>query len=340
MHIRKFRNKLVIGAVSLLAMITAGCSMVTDAPEACPAQLRVRFVYDYNIKFADAFAHEVKSVCVWAFDSDGRLVWSDNVSGPQLSTGDFYIDTPLTEGKYDFVSWCGLEGNSDFSLATYTPSSKEELEVKLNTLAENGENVSKSHIPGLYQGYVSNVEYKVDPFAPSFKTVTIPLMKDTKDIRVMLQHLDGSEIDNKDFSCTITTDDANLAWNNALLPSPVVTYSPWNIRYGQTAAPGVRTMTTVSSLLFDMSTSRLSTERDATLTIHRNWDDRDIIRINLIDYLLLVKGHYGDMSDQEYLDRQDDYSMVFFIDQNSNWYAAGGIFINNWAVVPPQHNEM
>ena len=106
----------------------------------------------------------------------------------------------------------------------------------------------------------------------------------------MLQHLDGSEIDNKDFSCTITTDDANLAWNNALLPSPVVTYSPWNIRYGQTAAPGVRTMTTVSSLLFDMSTSRLSTERDATLTIHRNWDDRDIIRINLIDYLLLVKG--------------------------------------------------
>ncbi len=109
------------------------------------------------------------------------------------------------------MSWCGLEGNSDFSLATYTPSSKEELEVKLNTLAENGENVSKSHIPGLYHGYVSNVEYKVDPFAPSFKTVTIPLMKDTKDIRVMLQHLDGSEIDNKDFSCTITTDDANLA---------------------------------------------------------------------------------------------------------------------------------
>lgn len=80
MHIRKFRNKLVIGAASLLAMMTAGCSMVTDAPEACPAQLRVRFVYDYNIKFADAFAHEVKSVCVRAFDSDGRLVRSDNVS--------------------------------------------------------------------------------------------------------------------------------------------------------------------------------------------------------------------------------------------------------------------
>ena len=46
MHIRKFRNKLVIGAASLLAMMTAGCSMVTDAPEACPAQLRVRFVYE------------------------------------------------------------------------------------------------------------------------------------------------------------------------------------------------------------------------------------------------------------------------------------------------------
>lgn len=343
MHIRKFRNKLVIGAASLLAMMTAGCSMVTDAPEACPAQLRVRFVYDYNIKFADAFAHEVKSVCVWAFSPDGKLVWSDNVSGPQLSTGDFYIDTPLTEGKYDFVSWCGLEGNGDFNLATYTPASKEELEMTLKTIAENGENLSRSHLPGLYHGYVSGVEYKVDPFAPSFKTVTIPLMKDTKDIRVMLQHLDGSEIDNRDFSCTITTEDACLGWDNTLLASPLVTYRPWNIRYGQTTAPGeggTKAMTTVASLLFDMSTSRLSTGRNATLTIHRNWDDRDIIRINLIDYLLLVKGHYGDISDQEYLDRQDDYSMVFFIDKNSNWYIAGGIFINNWAVVPPQHNEM
>ncbi|MDE7180420.1 MAG: FimB/Mfa2 family fimbrial subunit [Muribaculaceae bacterium] len=42
------------------------------------------------------------------------------------------------------------------------------------------------------------------------------------------------------------------------------------------------------------------------------------------------------MGEQEYLDRQDDYSMHFILDQNNNWYKAAGVFINSWAVVPPQ----
>ncbi|MDE7343370.1 MAG: FimB/Mfa2 family fimbrial subunit [Muribaculaceae bacterium] len=341
-------GKIIAGGASLLMLLLSGsCSMVTDDPVACPARLSVRFVYDYNIKFADAFQHEVKSVNVWAFGSDGSLAWSGSASGDALAESDFKIDTPLDEGSYEFVAWCGLEGNEDFELATYTPASREELEMALRTLPGD---VSRSHLAGLYHGYTGVVDYEVDPYRPSFKTVSIPLMKDTKDIRVMLQHLDGSEIDNRDFTCTITTADAGLGWDNALLPSPMVTYSPWEVRYGVTTAPGTterpdeadgsRTITTVASLLFDMSTSRLSTSRPATLTIHRNWDDRDIIRINLIDYLLLVKGHYGEMGDQEYLDRQDDYSIVFFIDKNSNWNVAGGIFINNWAVVPPQENPL
>ena len=46
------------------------------------------------------------------------------------------------------------------------------------------------------------------------------------------------------------------------------------------------------------------------------------------------------MTDQEYLDRQDDYSILFFIDASNNWYMAGGIYINSWAVVPPQNENM
>ena len=61
MHIRNFRNKLFMSAAVLLASLTAGCSMVTDDPVKCPAQLRVRFVYDYNIKFADALTRRAIS---------------------------------------------------------------------------------------------------------------------------------------------------------------------------------------------------------------------------------------------------------------------------------------
>lgn len=351
MHIRNFRNKLFMAAAAASALLTAGCSMVTDDPVKCPAQLRVRFVYDYNIKFADAFYNEVTSVNVWAFDEKGEFVWSGSAAGDALTDRDFYLETPLTEGRYDFVSWCGLLDNTAFELATYEPASKEELKMTLKTIEESGQQLSDVRLKGLYHGYEQGVEYEIDPYNPTYKTVTISLMKDTKDIRVMLQHLDGSAIENQDFTVRITDNNKYYDWNNDLLASPMVYYKPWAVKYGEVTAPdgsGDKTdtkagvTTTVASLLFELSTGRLMVGSDARLTVHRNWDDRDIISIPLIDYLLLVRGHYYDkktgkeIGEQEYLDRQDDYSIVFFIDKHSNWYLAAGIYINNWAVVPPQ----
>lgn len=344
MHIEFFKNKRLLPLPVIAGMVLSGCSLVTDDLEPCPAQLRIKFVYDYNLKWADAFAHEVTSVNVWAFDNAGNFVWSGSADGPELAESDFYLETPLTEGEYDFVSWCGLHDNDSFDLATYNPSSKEELEVTLRTVSENGENVSDSNLGNLYHGYVSNIVYEVDPNKPSFKTATIPLMRDNKNIVFMLQHLDGSPIYNRDFTVTITDSNGVMDWNNNIIDSPLITYKPWDVVYGVVTSPeesrsATRDITTVASLRFDFATGRLMADSDAILTVHRNWDNRDIIRIPLVDYLLLVKGHYGDISDQEYLDRQDDYSMIFFIDANSNWYQNTVIYINQWAVVPPQHTE-
>ena len=46
------------------------------------------------------------------------------------------------------------------------------------------------------------------------------------------------------------------------------------------------------------------------------------------------------MSNQEYLDRQDEYSLTFFIDKNYNWYSQIGIYINSWHVVPKQDTPL
>ena len=49
--------------------------------------------------------------------------------------------------------------------------------------------------------------------------------------------------------------------------------------------------------------------------------------------MLLVKGKYNRaMTNQEYLDRQDEYSFIFFLDANNNWLSSH-IFINSWRVV-------
>ena len=38
------------------------------------------------------------------------------------------------------------------------------------------------------------------------------------------------------------------------------------------------------------------------------------------------------MDDQEFLDREDEYMMTFFIDENLEWYAAE-IYIQSWRIV-------
>ena len=39
------------------------------------------------------------------------------------------------------------------------------------------------------------------------------------------------------------------------------------------------------------------------------------------------------MTDQEFLDREDDYVMTFFLDENYEWISSQ-ILIHSWRVVP------
>lgn len=342
----KFRNKLRLSAIGFASIALAGCSsLIYDDLDECPEGLRLRFVFNYNLLKADAFATQVKSVNVWAFDATGAFVWSGAASGEILTEPDYIMETPLGEGTYDFVAWCGLEDNNDFNLETYTPRSKQDLEVKLQMLESEGKNISSSHFKGLFNGVVTDVNYIIDPQKPSVKTVTVPLIKDTNDIVIMLSNLDGTPIDSDDFSVTFTYADSYLAWNNIVeASSPTVTYTPWSTLYGETtlAPMSDRADNAVrSTLLYELSTSRLIEGGKAYLDVVRNEDNLTIIHVPLIEYFLLEKGsRYDEFGEQEYLDRRDDYSALFFIDKNKTWYMAAGIYINSWAVVPPQNQPL
>lgn len=67
-----------IGAAALtvlaLAFSLSSCNTIDDDYSECVITYEVRFRYDYNMKWADAFAHEVHAVALYAFDDEGRLV--------------------------------------------------------------------------------------------------------------------------------------------------------------------------------------------------------------------------------------------------------------------------
>lgn len=330
------------------SLASCGAIYEDDLPE-CKTVTRLRFRYDYNMKHADAFQAEVRSLKVWAFDKEGRPVWSASGSGEELAGEDFYIDVPLTPGVYDFVAWCGLEGNDGcFSLTSEEPSQISDLGVDMLLKQESRADAPSgfyidSMFTGLYHAMKRDVEIYNNPSASETHEIELSLTKDTNYVKVLLQNLDGTEMKASDFSVSIVAGNSRLDHTNKVVAgSPEFSYRPWMTSEGQTSMTddSGATITTVSAVLAELSTSRLVDKMKCNLKVVRNTDGKEIISIPLIQYLLLVKGHYDNMDNQEFLDRQDEHSLLFFLDKDHNWYTSAGIYVNAWHVVPPQDENL
>ena len=359
----KFNLRAKLYGTAMAAILAFGLTScdnwVYDDLDPCTVTYRLKFTYDYNMKYADAFPAEVRSVNVWAFDSEGRLAWQGKASGASLADKDFYLTMDVAPGTYSFLAWGGLSGQDAFTVADATrPASMRNLGCTLNLKERVQENEDETRadgdapalysdykMMGLYHGILDDVTLTVQETEHVVQDMVIPMMKDTKRVAVMLQHLDGSAIERGDFSVSIEAANSLLAWDNAVLPGPEFSYTPWSVTYGQTTAltPGGDpdgTITTIASHLSELSTSRIMADSGQRLKVRRNSDGRTIINVPFVQYLLLVKGNYNEnLSDQEYLDRMDDFSMVFFLNPNDTWYSAIGVYINSWAVVPPQEEN-
>ena len=118
--------------------------------------------------------------------------------------------------------------------------------------------------------------------------------------------------------------------------SEIVEYRAW-AQYGGTTsinrADGEGGITAVSAVVAELTTSRLMAGSKARLTVTNRRTGATVASIPVVDYALLVKGNYNRaMTDQEYLDRQDEYNMTFFLDEGGNWLSAS-VIINSWHVV-------
>lgn len=339
----------LLPAAVFMGLLVAGCdSQIYDDLEPCRTGYHLKFRYDYNMKYADAFPAEVSSVHVWAFDRSGKLVWQHKESGEALASEGYRVDVPLAVGKYDFVTWCGLSDDQPFSVDTENPDVMSDLGMTLSvtgaesdtTRADETGKVSNVPFSGLYHDIKKGVEINSNPDVESDNEIGLSLTKDTNYFKILLQNLDGATLKQDDFSFTITGGNTRLEHDNAPGEGETFDYRPWSLTSAEATLEGSKpsegTITSVSSVLAELHTSRLMANGSNRLVVRRNSDGKAIIDIPLVDYLLLVKGNYREMSDQEYLDRQDEHALTFFIDKESNWYRAIGIYVNAWHVVPPQ----
>lgn len=338
------------GLLSLCVLGVACDGLIYEDEGDCSVTYRVRFRYDWNMKSADAFAHEVESVTLYLLDGSGNIVWQRTEQGEALASEGYAMTVDVAPGTYDLLAWAGTTDKGSFRIAD-DAATREELTCTLRRSEDaSGQAEVRGDIDRLYHGYLAGQTFGEEE---GVHTYTLSLKKDTNNVRVVLQQLSGEPMDETRFTFAITAENGAMDWDNELLPDRLLIYYAWETRSG---VAGVESddpnyVSSLSAVIAELTTARLmvrdrmaplaASEADASfpeanrmrLKVTDNRTGRTVVSVPLVDYALLIKGEYRKtMDDQEFLDRLDEYSLIFVLDEQLRWVSMS-INIHSWKLV-------
>ena len=307
--------------------VPVSCDSITE--ELPPCENYVQFRYDRNMLFTDAFPVLVHRVSLYVFDGEGKFVTM--LSDEREAFGEDYRMTlpPLAPGDYRLVAWAGLDEGSYAYGSRLVPgvSTADEIRVRMH---RKGDGSRDRELEDLWHG-----EVRMTVSDSRSETATVALTKDTNRFRIIVQGSVAPALQQGDLDFTITDRNGWLDHDNTLLGDEPVSYKPYytaDADLSEKELPAAEGA--VSAVVAEMNTLRLMENADARLTVtHRNGER--LIDIDLIRYLLLTKMEGHDMPAQEYLDRQDEYAMIFFLNKDAlGNYLLAYVKVNGWTIRP------
>lgn len=318
----------------LMLVSLSSCEKIYDDLEACPHGVSLRFVYDYNLLYANAFPGNVDCLTLYVYDDEGRYVATHVVEADSLlSDENWRMRLELPEGSYRFVAYGGLAcGKSSFSLDEEPAAGTNRNGLRALLDEECLTDDARRNLHGFYWG-----ELALET-ADLFREGTVKMMKNTNNVRIVMRDLGGSSLSAEDYRFAVTDDNTCFGADNGLLPGPhgEVTYLPWTqgeVPYG--ISEGVQ----VSGAYAEFSVSRLMRgdsgagrkSAEPRLTVTAKEDGHEIVSVPLLDMLMLSRSDaWAEMEEQEFLDRQSEWELLFLID-NGRWVQVW-IKVQDWWV--------
>lgn len=329
----KTSRSFILLALWAVTLLTGGCGAIYEESDCTESATTFTFTYTMNLKHSDAFDWSVKSVHVLMFDTDGVLRYKWRLPKADLNGGNS-LSVNVRPGDYDVLTWAG-----DYHLSAV---------VNDGTIGETHLEDFHLFVNRKEEGHINE---SIEDFFHCLRRVHLPyaspknphqenfdLTKDTNSVNIVLQQLSGDPVDMKELDITVTDANGWLSHDNNLREDMTLTYHPWHLTSGSVELEKTKGLPTtrdssLGAMVGNFTVSRLMTTSNPMVTVRRK-DGTKVFSVPLVDYALLVKGKYDDgMPDQEYLDRQDEYNMTFFLDENLNWLSTE-IIINDWRVVP------
>lgn len=327
-----------LAAVALIVGATS-CDAIYEDAVPCESGVELRFIYDYHMERGNAFMYNVDCLTVHIYDNAGNHIMTTTETSNVLADEDWRMKLDLPNGSYRAVAYGGMEcEESSFEHTAGLPTpgtSHDNLGVNLKAGLHDAigrENPLHDHFWGA-------VDFTVTGGSLEREKVTVEMRKNTNNIRIVLQHLNGEPVDPDMFDFYVTADNTHMAADNSLISRGNTVYTPWT--KGQTDMGILPDGTTLSNAYAQISTSRLVenpgsnprirvTTNDAT---RAEDDDNTVLDLDLISLVKMARQQHevNDMPLQEYLDRESRWSFIFLLDKNNTYYSLH-IKVNDWDV--------
>ena len=354
---------------SAIALTTMSSCIKEDMDDCPPAisKVALQFDYTYNVKQADAFAAEVKNINVYAFDENGKFFDSYIESREKFETGHTMEITGLKDGKYTFVCLArdrqvmsrAEDDEMEFSFASLTPgvSTIDDLTERMGK--DNGEEIKNDkEFAALYTAktQVDFQRLNQNGNEGTVVTSTLSLMKCTKTYRIVLLPYENDQADFKpeNFDVRIEGSAAWLDHKGEKVKNERITYLPYNMERRANydgAHTEVNEEPVDQALIYDLSSSRMFERQNDRRVVRdgdkNNYDDKRIIITDLRDkdhpielfnhslpWFLALCGEKVNQNwdDQEYLDREDHYVLMFYVSDKRDYNMITKVNVNGWNV--------
>lgn len=347
--------------LTMFAGALASCDSILEYEEGdCSTKYCVKFKYDYNMDEVDAFAKQVRTVTLYAFDDNNNLVYQKTDEGEKLGEEDYMMNLDFNPEQYHLVAWAGLNNQSfAIPLLTQQQSKIDELKVKTirrqavtraNTDDEKGQYLVEQDLFSLWHGEVKKgTPATRSTFGRNERELitTVPLVKNTNSVRIVVAQVNqtGKQIpatrvlNENTFDCSMYDDNGYMNYDNSLLEDNLLTYKPIVVSAEDVSSrafsPGSRAAVEYNAVVSELSIGRLMKDKKPQLVIKNTKTQEELFRCdNLISYLKLLQlEKYKDRnySLQEYLDREDNYGIIIFVDENLA-LINNIIQVNDWVI--------
>lgn len=303
---------LFIGLLCAVFLCNA-CSWVDDDLSDCPSGCWVRLSYTYNMLDVDAAATQVKDVTVFVLDKDSNCVARQEVDSLAFHQNNCMIKMPsLPAGEYSFLVWAGLADTN----YQYTPLSL--------SLSRDDAGEQSNRLSALFHGRLDGAKVMSD----EYMVFEIPLTKNTNTMSCILQSQSRVRLGGDEFTLKLTSCNGLIDHQNQPCDSISTCYRPF--------LQEAMEMEGLQVVHMGMNTLRMMPGDDTQLTLWHNPTGDQIFSIPLSQYLLLSRNaHSATMGEQEYLDRQDQYNLIFFLTPTQDPlkpYACFTMQVNNWMI--------